>query len=398
MTLAVLLPSLLFLAACFNAIPYVDPIRDAYQGWLIAQGGQLPLLGPPLAGTVHLGPVWLYLMALPATFASSMLAFSLFVGGLAASKFLLACRLGTELIDRRFGAMFAIMLTIPTWSTFQVLFLTHAALVESAILGTLLVTAWVLRRPGPKRFLLLGLACGLGLHTHPTFLVAALPVAALLFAPGQRFRLRYLPIIAGGALVPFLPALLASLHGAEVALGNLDGYLSSDLGAISLLEMPSTLYSLLITGVQASFGSVFTPAAARAWLALHLVVLGAIAAGAVLAWPHSTTQQRRFLLASLLILIGSVLMVALMRSRTSWYMSFALMPALAACLAGALRITTEAPRLRWLGPVVCALVVIFPPGICAASPARARQEPVRYQPTGTPVAPVRPGHRCATVS
>ena len=44
----------------------VDSIRDIYQANSIASGSSLPLTGPQLAHTVHLGPLWFYILAVPA--------------------------------------------------------------------------------------------------------------------------------------------------------------------------------------------------------------------------------------------------------------------------------------------------------------------------------------------
>lgn len=356
---AVTVPGLLFMIGCFNALPYVDPIRDAYQGWLIAHDGHLPLIGPPLAGAIHLGPLWFYLMAVPAMFASSMLAFSLLVGALGATKFYLAYRLGSVICDRRFGMYFAVFLALPTWAAFELMFLTHVAVVESAILATLLITVWAARTPGANRIFLLGLAFGLGLHAHPTYLVVVLPMALLWHQSGGGFVMRYLAAATAGILLPFIPVLWAAWTGGGTVVGGISGYLASDLGAIGLWEVPVTLYSLLVNGVRVSFGTVFDALPATGLMTLYLVVLFAILVGGVLGWRHSSPPQRRLLAMTLLVLVGSVVLIALMRARTPWYMTFALMPALAACLACALRLGIETPRLRWLGAAVCTGVILL---------------------------------------
>ncbi len=354
---AVAVPSVLFLVGCFNALPYVDPIRDAYQGWLIAHEGRLPLIGPPLAGAIHLGPLWFYLMALPAIFARSMLAFSLFVGVLAATKFLLAYRLGAQVCDRRFGAYLAILLSLPTWAAFELFFLTHVAVVESAILGTLLVTLWAARRPVTLRLVLLGFAFGLGLHSHPTYVVVAVPMALFWYKAGGKVSPRHLLAGFAGVLIPFIPVLWSLWAGTGSFVGGLSAYAARDLGSIGLWEVPVSLYSLLFSGARASFGTVFEASTATGLLLAYVAVIGLIAAGAVLGWRQASRRHRRLLVCSLLVLLGSVVVVALLRARTPWYMTFALMPALAACGASALTIGAGMRRMRWLPPMVCASVV-----------------------------------------
>jgi hypothetical protein len=207
-----------FLVLCAWSIPYGDPIRDTNQAWLIAHGVELPLVGPPVAGVVNLGPVWWYLLAIPALFSSSMLGFSLFIGALAAAKFLLAWRLGERLVDSRTGLYLAAGLTIPSWNFWQFFFLTHAVLVEAALLGSLLLMVRYLERPTPWRAGVLGLVAGLGLHAHPTFVVAGFPLLLLWWAHGGPRKIATMHVLALVlmACVPFIPSAAGAGRHARV--------------------------------------------------------------------------------------------------------------------------------------------------------------------------------------
>src|SRR5258706_15890758 len=82
------------LALAFMACPYEDSVRDISAALSIAGGSQWPSMGPGLAFSAHLGPIWFYLLAQVAAFSSSWLGVALFVAAVAGLKFPLAYRLG----------------------------------------------------------------------------------------------------------------------------------------------------------------------------------------------------------------------------------------------------------------------------------------------------------------
>src|SRR5262245_27325546 len=53
------------------AAVHLDLARDIYTALRVAQGEKFPLLGPILASTLHLGPIWYYLLALPLLLGNS---------------------------------------------------------------------------------------------------------------------------------------------------------------------------------------------------------------------------------------------------------------------------------------------------------------------------------------
>ncbi|HEX6834880.1 MAG TPA: hypothetical protein VF132_15180, partial [Rudaea sp.] len=146
----------------------LDFWRDMYWATVIANGERFPLSGPPINGLVELGPWWFYVLALPLWLTHRIAAAAAFLQLLAALKYPLAWRLGTRLVDARFGLALAVGLAVAGWSTSAFWFPSHPALVET----TVLLLAFVVRR-GWNRFgtataLLFGLAAAACLHAHPT--------------------------------------------------------------------------------------------------------------------------------------------------------------------------------------------------------------------------------------
>ena len=58
--------ALIWVAASQFIPATVDSVRYIYQANAIATGTAFPLTGPQLAHTVHLGPLWFYILAVPA--------------------------------------------------------------------------------------------------------------------------------------------------------------------------------------------------------------------------------------------------------------------------------------------------------------------------------------------
>ena len=99
----------------------VDSVRDIYQANAIAAGGAFPLTGPQLAHTIHLGPLWFYILAVPAAVFNTWGSIVLLVFIMSALKFWLAFVLGRELHSARLGLLFALFLALPSWSSTQLI-------------------------------------------------------------------------------------------------------------------------------------------------------------------------------------------------------------------------------------------------------------------------------------
>src|SRR5262249_42404812 len=121
------------------ACPFVDTVRDVTAALNIVDGSDWPSTGPVLANSIHVGPIWFYLLAPIAAISHSWLGVALFMSALASLKFPLAFRLGSVLLDWRYGLLFAFALLMPGWLHLQSMFATHTSVVDTMVLTCLLL-------------------------------------------------------------------------------------------------------------------------------------------------------------------------------------------------------------------------------------------------------------------
>src|SRR5206468_1414961 len=123
--LAIALLMVMYVGAIPFSIVHMDLARDMGIAHTIVTGEALPLQGPVFASAAHLGPVWYYLLAMLLWLTHSWLGTMLAIGAIASLKFPLAYMLGSRLIDGTFGLLWALMLTLPGWNTFESIYLLH---------------------------------------------------------------------------------------------------------------------------------------------------------------------------------------------------------------------------------------------------------------------------------
>jgi hypothetical protein len=134
----------------------VDSVRDIYQAHSIVTGSALPLVGPQLAHTVHVGPLWFYILAVPAALFHAWGGIALVVFMISALKYWLAYILGRELHSAQFGLLFALFLALPGWSSTQLIIWTHTSVLETTLLLYLLSLRRSYFRPSSWQWLLTG--------------------------------------------------------------------------------------------------------------------------------------------------------------------------------------------------------------------------------------------------
>ncbi len=145
----------------------LDSARDLYRAKQIVNGEQIVLQGPILAGSLHLGPIWFYWLALPAVFGSKI-AIILWIGLTASLQFLFAYLFAVRLINRYFAILLIAVMTLPGWSSFEQITFSHTNMVQSAVFAFLfvLLKLWQDKRGGDLKWL--ALAYAIALHAHPT--------------------------------------------------------------------------------------------------------------------------------------------------------------------------------------------------------------------------------------
>lgn len=309
--------------------------RDLYWATSIAHGERFPTAGPPIYGLLELGPWWFYLLALPVVFGGSAAVVSAFVQVLAASKYLLAWRLGLRLRDERFGFACAFALALPGWSMLPLMFPTHTAVVETTLLLLAGATLSVWRWPSTARFALFGLACAACLHAHPTTVPFVIVAGSALMWRDRRARtFGGLLLAAGIVLSSVLPAWLSPDDTASAALKALPSYLGHDVLVEPVRRFPQLLRSLATGGAWWGYLLMtnWSPDGARLALRVTLSLAAFALAGLLPLWWRDRMVFRFAMLAGALLLI-QVGFVLLVRPITPMWMVPSCLPPLAAVLA-----------------------------------------------------------------
>lgn len=320
-----------------------DTARDVAQALAIRRFDAFPLQGPMFASSLHLGPLWFYVLALPLFVHQSWLAVALFVPALGSLQFPLAYAAGRRLGDRRLGLLWCALLALPGWGSFELLGFAHTNVVPAC---TMLVLYTLVRLAQDRRPVWLVWAAGalsLAVHAHPTTAAFAPVVAAVaLFAIRDAGALaRWGAAALAIALLPFAPLALEQLVAPSTLLRQSGDYVEGMVRFGNLANLPALLYGMLVRGprvVAAAFFAWAPGVGTLVWIATLAVELAA-AAGLAIAFP----RHRALTTVALAIAAGAALAIAWMRPVTPFYMTYALLPPLAA--AGALGLHALCARL-----------------------------------------------------
>ncbi len=211
--------------AAFGTAGFFDTYRDLFVATEIAQGVRFPLAGPPIYSTLHLGPIWFYLLAVPQKFfgISGSIAF---ISVLVALKYPIAMRLGW-LLGGRQGAWTLLGATLAFgWSVFEPMWLNHASVVETSTFALALSLRSHWQSPSLQRIFWVGVFAALCLHAHPTTLLLA--VGSVLSAI-WRIRVRgicaTLTVLVAG-LLPFSPYFIDQALSGFADVATLSSYVT----------------------------------------------------------------------------------------------------------------------------------------------------------------------------
>ena len=332
------------------------------------RGEEFPLIGPILAGTIHLGPIWYWLLALLLKLTDqSWLGTLLLVALLGAAQFPLAYLLGKEMQSRRAGMLWAFGMLLPSWSTFESLLPLHYQLTASLVLACLLCALRYWRLPRRRYLVGLALTFVLAVHAHPTC-VALVWVAAPLVIWARytrRCSMADLSIAAFIAALPVVPYLVWNfIHGfADIHAGI--GYLRGGIETGSLSRIPKLLWAAALggSGYWASAMLGFPKIAATTLLAV-IASIGAI--GFIGAAIAALRNQRRAVLLPILYAASVILLTtSLIRDASPFYMTTPLHVLLVGIVAMGLdrigeSVVARATRLFAVGFAIVAF------GACAA--------------------------------
>ena len=359
----------LHIAAGLHSAGVTDFWRDMYWSTLIAHGERFPLAGPPINQIAELGPWWHYLLALPIALTGRLAAAAVTIQVLAALKYVLAWRIGTRLVDARFGLAFAVSLAVAGWSTAAFMFPSHPAIVETAVLllGTV---AWRLRANlSLANALLFGLAAAACVHAHPTTLLyIAVAAATVWWRHRSVSALALLGLAAAIVLLSLLPPWFGPEPINEVWRRTLADYATRDLGNGIVARVPKFIAALFFGGAWVGL-LLLTPwklaKVKIAWWLYCLCIAFALGGAAVLA--RRATPLRRWMSAAALFLLAQIVFVVVARAWTPIWMVPSCLPPLAFIVAAGWYEGFTNSRSAWrIGAlaafVICALLSIAPFG------------------------------------
>ena len=354
-----LLMLLVHAAAGLHTAGVPDFWRDVYWAAKIAHGEAFPLSGPPIYGLVELGPWWFYLLALPAGLFGRAVAVAMFVQLLAGAKYFIAWRLGTRIVDARFGLAFAGALALAGWSTIPLMFPSHTAVVETTLLLLLGATWRCWHRLSIGNALLFGLAAGACLNAHPTTIAYVLAAGVVLLGRDlSRASISRLALAAVIAVLMMAPPWFD--HATPVAARSFVDYVGADVAIDAWRRIPTLLSTAVVGGAWDGFLLMtgWSLAAVRvAWFAYCACLL--IAATGLLVLPRERTGLRAAAVVAAATFILQAGFLALLRPITPMWMLSSLLPPLALLLGigwyGAF--ASDRAAVRTIGSVAFAVFV-----------------------------------------
>lgn len=357
---------LLVVAAILLArVPYaatnMDGARDMFTAWRLLHGEAIPLTGPILAGTIHLGPIWFFLLAgLLAVGGGNWLATTMLVAILAAAQVPLAYLAGKAIHSRRAGIYWACALVLPSWASFEALLPSHPQMIAASMLAFILCAARFWRRPRRRYLFGMALAFVLALHAHPCS-VCLVWIGALVVARAwRRNELRAVDLIVSALIVlaPLLPFIysdasrgFAELGAARAFVGNSD-FASNLAGAWPLFS------ANLLDGASYWFGTMLAWPRLGAGIATVLVLSGYALALVGMLRLTGTRETRGLGLLALAFLAAAVLTTALLRGSTPFYMTIPIQVALAGLFGIGLAALGDTHRIRAARSTALAIVLI----------------------------------------
>lgn len=337
---------------------HLDGVRDFEAAWDIILGARLPLAGPIINESVHLGPVWFYILAIPLAISHSLTFTLLFVGGLAALKFWLAEALGRQTMGARFGLLFALALALPGWSLLAPIDFTHTALIEAAMLASAFCLLHLAQGRSPHWWAAYGLLQALALHTHPAtvILLVLVPLVGWMrfgrVERGVAGDLGWLGLGLLAGLLVFLPSLLFEAERNWKGFEQLSRFAADHSPFVAMLATPTLWYGIALRGPDVLFSYLASPFLGETARWLWIMLLVAALLGSIRAAQR--VSQRRTLLAIVTVAGASLLLLAALRSQTPYYMAQAWISFWSALIA----LGWWALGRKAVGPVIAGVAVL----------------------------------------
>ncbi len=368
---------LILLVASQFAPAGVDTVRDIYQAHTIASGAGFPWQGPKLANTVHLGPLWFYLLSIPAFFFKSWAAMAFLVFALSGLKIYLAYYFGTQVHSKKLGLLFAVFMALPGWSSSQLIFWTHTSILETSLLLYLICLRQAIIKPTSLSWLLSGLSFALALHAHPT----ALPFAFLLVLARQVFRTRWTLLLwwGTGAALLFVPYILHQIDTGIPDLAALQLYKVREFSPGGPLALIKLMYSVALVGPNLFYRTALPSGLAYIAIALHWLLISGLLAGTWFRFHDADKNLLKMLAGSLLMFLLVSTVVVLMRGRTPWHLTYAPSFVLAFCYGTLAAIVFKPDGNLSARVLISPIVVLLSAAVAAGSAYKIFSTTIRFQ-------------------
>jgi hypothetical protein len=353
----------------------LDQARDAYFAARIAAGLEFPLGGPPIFSTFQVGPLWFYICSLPLLFGGGLASIAIFTAILSTLKYPLAFWLGQRLLDARFGWLLTVAVFCTGWTWIPLMFLTHAALVETTIwLLFAVMLSWWRTRSTPM-FAGVGFASALCVHAHPSTLLIAASACVYVATQGIRIK-RWRGVVAlfAGGIFLFIPYLVEQTRLDWDVFSAINQYIGTGI------QWPSLEFALRLIAAAFLNGHNYE-LQYEAGLSLQVVNIVMLAmAGLLVAIVLSVViaaigNLRRFdarqkKLASiaalcLVALLAQAIFLVTIRQITPFWMMFSMLPlsaTLFACVLSLMR------NVAWLRALKIFTVVLFATSAMVSAP------------------------------
>lgn|GEM_PF-1235067 len=235
----------------FYSILHLDLARDLNMAAAMVADHSWLLKGPELAGSMHLGPAWYWLLALLQFLGLEVAGSAAAVACLASLQFWLVWRAGCEWHGPNTGLLAAVLLAVPSWSLYQFVLMTHPVLLGTCLAATLLAGIRFAKTGRGSQLVLTALFFSLAVHAHPASLVlAAMPLGlAVLGWSRSGLSLYTLVLAAVAGLLPFAPVMIDALQSAELFSG-LGDYLGQEQSRGSLSAVLPLAWALSGGGLK----------------------------------------------------------------------------------------------------------------------------------------------------
>lgn len=213
-----------------------DQAHDALVARYALDAHKIPLLGPfSSAGSFQTGGEWYwFIMAGVALYPSLALTPWLFLAAIYVIFVYLMIRLGTELLDKKFGIIVGLLSAFSTAQIAQSTNLTNQA--PLAIISLLAVWSMVkyTRTKNINYIFLLGFFVSLGTSIHLQGVALISLALFTLFFAGVAFRKKNLIYLIVGLILPWLPVFISDLNHNFFNFTNMFSYYTHDQYGISL--------------------------------------------------------------------------------------------------------------------------------------------------------------------